>query len=362
MSENEAVATEAQSTDSGKGLEFNTFSDPFDFSDDKPSNPLSNLEFNLNDDGDVQIEGIDLGEGSEESSEPDSRETESSFTEDAPDPTIENPFDNSQQVTQYISAQQKQIETLTETVKELKNKLDQQDKQQSLSERQQAIRGKLEEAGFLDDQINAILETVGPQEDSSPEPQEEPQTEDNQNTIAIEAHKVINTYNGQNGKPTTLQMKPFVNFAYARFGEEGYRYPMSTMFRVAENAPFILHLDKTFPDKVQNMSLPQIFEASERLRNQYYKDRGQAPNSYEHITNMDQLIEEFQNQGNQSTQNSQNVPSNETVQRLSNERRGQSLNVPGGEVETEAEINERKRPKSAREVAQTTLLSMLGET
>ncbi len=351
--------------------------DPFDFSEDKEPSIFEDVDFTLNDEGEMEITGSKIDAGDVDVSGGDQKEIVEAkqVVSDEPANILEDgdyssdPF-GSADVEEFnrVSAENK---SLKDRLEKVESKLSTDDVAKSNLEREQKLRGKLESAGFGDEQIDAILEvTDAVKVDKVEDKIEEGTPEVSQVQIAQEVQKVFKLYNGQNGKPSTMDMRDHINYIGVRFKDQNIdSLTLDAKFRIAENSLFIHWMDANWPNQTRNMSLRDLFTASESLRSLYYKKQGKPVNTYTHITELGQSpissapVENASGNGQaQKVVKQTDGPnvSNEQIAKLAKQE--QSLNVPGGEIETEANIKERKRPKTAREVATASIMGAFGDS
>jgi hypothetical protein len=345
--------------------------EPFDFSSNPGDSVESALSFNLDDEGDLQVERLEtLGESTKSAQSTESTESvdqsknETASPEDIEeDPTyIKDPFlgDLSPRE-QELLEKNKELE---ERLNNLEGRVVSKDTAEKKAQKEKQVRAKLEESGFTDAQIEAILE-INPMEVGSSQDEDSQDKKDidkiDEDKLNREVGEVFQYYNGQDDRPTVQEMKPYVDFTTMRFGQNLSEIPLLSSFRLAENAPFIQWMDNQYRGQIitadggkkvlyDNLTPRQIFDASESLRRLYYQQRGKPISSYDHL----RLVEKDESKNGK--------PSNEAVSRLSQEHiREVSRNVPGGEIETEEDRKERERPKDARTVAMETINSFMGD-
>lgn len=342
------------------------YNNPFDFSENKPQSVLDSLEFNLNDDGEVEISG--LGEEGETEGEEQTQEVTS--IEDIADE--ENPFAETASDPRYKSILDENAQ-LKERLAKIEERLSTEDQSKSKATLNQEKRAKLVAAGFMDEQIDAILEiTTSPESESQKETPKESKETDEQKSLREERTnrelaEVLGTYNGKDGNPTVEDMRIHVDYIASLYGAELLKHPIPNTFKLAENSPFISYLIREYPDKMKTLSLDQVYTVSNRLKTLYYKNNPKLTNKFYHLYPENHKSAGDNGSSNTSTNEQSSTArrtdvTNNDINRLAHEKNEISRNVPGGEVETETEINERRRPKSAREVATASIMAAFGES
>lgn len=363
MPENEGndvnVTPNSGEESSGSLGDYPLHSDPFNFSEDgSGESPLDNIAFNMNDEGELEISGLEVSE------ERESKEGEEQVETPTEDPSyIPDPFEGD--TSRELSTIEKENAELKERLAKVEGRFVDADSQKKQAQLVQERRTKLEAAGFTDEQIDVILEINPVKVEGEEKPEEHKLTpeeiEQNQVELNRQAGEVLQRYNGQEGRPSVQDMKPHVEYAYMKFGEQSTRVPLPILFRVAENSLFLRWIETNYPEQTKqyltrpdgSLDIKRSFNASENLRKIYYQKFGKPVSSYEHI----KIGKKTEGNNNNGGNNLNNNLNNEDVQRLSHEKNENSRNVPGGEIETEEELNERRRPRDARSTVEATLSS-----
>lgn len=314
--------------------------EPFGFE----SSPLDTVDFSIGEDGELSISGLDNLTPTQEVQE--NKPTES--TETVSDFHITDPFG-----TQDTSKLVEENAKLKERLEAVEKRFTETDSQAALRQQREEQKSKLQSAGFDDNQIDAILGIVQPSVETKQEDKAEVKGP-TQEEIGREVGNVLQIYNGKDGRLSVEEMKPYVNYTYSIYPDLN-NYPLTTAFRVAENAPFLNWLHANYPERMKSLNVREGFQVSEKLRGLYYSKTGKPISSLDHLR-----LNKGDNQpAKTQTVNNGSTVTNTDIRNVVANEGERSLGIPGGEVKP---VNRNDgKPKSARQIAEDAINSLIGQ-
>lgn len=165
-----------------------------------------------------------------------------------------------------------------------------------------------------------------------------------------ELREVFKIYDGQEGRPAVYQMNGLVTALVNTYGKDLWAdYPMSTIFRAAENVPFMNFIASKHPEAAKNMSFQQMVVASEKVREMYYQ--GRTGSRYEHLAGI--------MTGGKNNNNTAPPVDNNKINEL--QRDAQNLSSNRGVGVSAGETNLVKRPDAAITSARSAVERALSE-